>query len=267
MTLEELQGIYLDDLRRQRRTLSTVNLYRRWLEGFLQFCAARGVVETGGLSPDLLPAYHQSVLSRLHNRKGRRYSANSVHQMLYTLRGFLRWAHQQGHVAQDMGASVELPRLMPAGPLGPAEVELLYHHAGTEPLGLRDAALVAVFFEAELQLNEALQLDVEDVRLSERQLLVRQAGGSRVEGVSDRLSERLRAYLEQGREHLRPPVEEKAVFLNRAGLRLSAYAVLARLRNMGERAGLAQALHPKLLARSGSSHRGSPNRFPDVGLS
>ena len=88
-----------------------------------------------------------------------------------------------------------------------------------------------------------------------------------MEGDSDRLSERLTAYLERGREHLRPPIEEKAVFLYRAGLRLSAYAVQARLRNMGERAGLAQALHPRLLARSGSSHRGSQSRFPDVGLS
>ncbi len=260
MSLTELQEVYLDYLRNQRRSLSTVGLNRRWLGGFLEFCASQGVTEAVRLTPGLLPAYHEYLLGRLHNRKGRRYSPNSLYQMLYILRAFLRWTFIQGHVALDLSADVAMPRLNPTALLAPADLEALYLQAGADPLGLRDAALVAVFHEAQLELEQALRLDLEAIRLVERRLLVRQSGEVRIVSMGKGLTWKLAVYLEEGRAQLSPPADERAVFLNRSGQRLSAYAVQARLRAMGERAGLSQTVHPRLLARSGQAHsRGGPD--------
>ena len=77
----------------------------------------------------------------------------------------------------------------------------------------------------------------------------------RLQIMSERLVKKLGAYLERGRAQLQPPEEETAVFLGRTGMRLSTQAVKARLRALGERAGLSQIVHPRLLARSGQVHR------------
>ena len=78
MTLLKLQETYLEYLRKHRRSLATVGLNRRWLGGFVEFCASRGVESLGDLTAELLPAYHQYLEGRLHNRKGRRYAPTST---------------------------------------------------------------------------------------------------------------------------------------------------------------------------------------------
>jgi site-specific recombinase XerD len=162
VTLLQLQETYLDYLRKQRRSLTTVSLNRRWLGGFQQFCAVQGVELLADLTPELLPAYHQHLQGRLHNRKGRRYAPNSLYQMVYTLRNFLRWAFLQGYLKIDLGEGVALARPTPSVCLEPSDLELLYRQADSDAvLSLRDAALVALCYEAELTLEQVHCLDLE----------------------------------------------------------------------------------------------------------
>lgn len=258
MTIPELQEAYLDQLRGQRRSSSTLALNRRWLSGYFEFCAAQGVDQLAQLTPELLPAYYQNLLWRSDSSKGRRYAPNSLYQMLQMLRTFLRWAHTEGHLERDLVALVVLPRTFQTACLSLPELESLHRQLDpTTALGLRDSALMAVFYEAELSRDQAHRLDLADVRMPERQLVVHRSDGSqRLHALTDRLAEVLSPYLERGRPLLRPRAGEPAVFLTRSGLRLGSDAIGARIQALGQRAGLETTVHPRLLVRSGQAHRG-----------
>jgi len=243
VTLKELQDGYLAELQ-ESRSPSTLRLNRRWLEGYREFCAARGVQEPPGMTSQLLADYHQSLL------ESRRYSLNSLRQMLHMLRSFLRWAYARGHLTSDLGALV--------GPLRPShltyltESELAHLYAvakasANPALGLRDVALVAVFYEGKLSAEEAHRLDLADVALPERSLLG--------QFVRDSLAQALADYLERARPALHPQEGETAVFLSRTGRRLGVHALSVRLRALGVEAGLSSTLSPRRLALSGQAHR------------
>jgi len=256
MTVAQLQEAYLEDLVRQRRSHSTLASNRRWLNAYCEFAAAHRVGQLHELTPELLPALYQSLLCAPGNKR-RRYSANSLYQMVQMVRAFLHWAFTQGYLEQDLVADLVLPRSSPAACLTLAELAALQRQQSSETaLGLRDRALMEIFYEAELSKEQAHRLDLQDVRLSERQVRVADRSEKPVwRTVTARLATALSAYLERGRSLLGPAAGEKAVFLTRSGGRLGPDAIAARIKSLGQRAGLAQTLHPRLLVASGQAHR------------
>jgi len=110
VTLAELQQAYFDSLRKQRRSLATVGVNRRWVGGLLDFCARQGSEQLADLTPELLAAYQHHLQGLVHRCKGRRYAPNSLDQMVQTLRTFLRWAFNQGYLQRDLAQGVLLSR-------------------------------------------------------------------------------------------------------------------------------------------------------------
>lgn len=246
MTFPELLEAYVADLLEQGRSRSTVRLNRRWLEGYFEFCAGQGVQTVAGLAPEHLTGFHRELSGPdAQRRGGRRYSPHSLYQMLQMLRAFLRWAFARGYFERDLGADVSLPRTYPTGNLSALDLEHLYASAEDA----RDVALLAIFAEGELSQNQVHRLNLEDVDLTGRRLLVK----GKPQVLRPRLAEALTAYLE--RERGRSLEGERAVFTTGSGLRLSTDAIGARLRALGKLAGLSQSLSARLLVRSGRVHR------------
>ncbi|BBX10923.1 hypothetical protein MNVM_00040 [Mycobacterium novum] len=141
------------------------------------------------------------------------------------------------------------------------EVSALLAGAGGEsvsdgPLTLRNRALLEMLYSTGSRISEAVGLDLDDVDVSDRSVLLRGKGGKqRLVPVGRPAVAALDAYLVRGRPDLaRRGRGTAAVFLNARGGRLSRQSAWQVLQDAAERAGITAKVSPHTLRHSFATH-------------
>jgi integrase/recombinase XerC len=183
----------------------------------------------------------------------------SIARKVSTIRTFLRFLVQEGHLEHDPLSGVrgpKRPRRLPAY-LSPEQVTALIEAAsGAGPGELRDRALLELLYACGLRVSEVTGLDVGDVDLLEGIARVRGKGGKeRLVLMGRPAVQALRRYLRDGRPALLRQPHQQALFLNmRDGQRLSARSVQAIVRRYAQRAGIDRRVWPHLLRHTFATH-------------
>ncbi|MFQ6019433.1 MAG: tyrosine-type recombinase/integrase, partial [Dehalococcoidia bacterium] len=182
----------------------------------------------------------------------------SVARKVSTVHSFYRFLVRSGCLSADPLLGVRPPkreRRLP-GVLSRADIEALIAAAdGDSPQALRDRTLLELMYAAGVRLGEVVALDLGDLDMDERSLRVRGKGNKeRIVLFGGPAGEVLRAYLKKGRPSLACRRDERALFLNRAGRRLSARSVEVNVRKYALRAGLGQRVYPHLLRHTFATH-------------
>jgi len=183
----------------------------------------------------------------------------SIARKVSTIRTFLRFLVQEGHLEHDPLSGVrgpKRPRRLPAY-LSPEQVTALIEVAsGASPGELRDRALLELLYACGLRVSEVTGLDVGDVDLLEGIARVRGKGGKeRLVLMGRPAVQALRRYLRDGRPALLRQPYQQALFLNmRDGQRLSARSVQAIVRRYAQRAGIDRRVWPHLLRHTFATH-------------
>jgi site-specific recombinase XerD len=183
----------------------------------------------------------------------------SIARKVSTIRTFLRFLVQEGHLEHDHLSGVrgpKRPRRLPAY-LSPEQVTALIEAAsGASPGELRDRALLELLYACGLRVSEVTGLDVGDVDLLEGIARVRGKGGKeRLVLMGRPAVQALRRYLRDGRPALLRQPYQQALFLNmRDGQRLSARSVQAIVRRYAQRAGIDRRVWPHLLRHTFATH-------------
>ncbi|MEQ1872264.1 MAG: site-specific tyrosine recombinase XerD [Ilumatobacteraceae bacterium] len=237
------------------RSANTLAAYRRDLDGYSSWLdehsTALSSVQRGQLD--------QFVQSR---RAGGAASA-SVARQLAAVRMLHRFMVEEGLRPDDPSADVEGVRV-PAGiphPLTEPEVErLLSVVVGTDPVSLRDRALLELLYATGARISELCGLSLADFDRENK--LVRVFGKGAKERVVPfgRVAEAaIDTWLASGRVHLIPNRwarrgDEEAVFLNTRGARLSRQSAWAVVKKYGDQVGLGAKLSPHVLRHSCATH-------------
>jgi integrase/recombinase XerC len=187
------------------------------------------------------------------------YARRSVSRQLAAIKAFLRFLRGQGvaapHLDSVRGPRPErtLPRALRRGQVR----VLLAARRGADPRALRDRAMLELLYGSGLRVAELCALDVGDLAAGDRLVRVRGKGDRpRVVPVGDPCLRAVVAYLRRGRPQLlaRGRSEERALFLNRFGGRLSARAVRSVVGRAAAAAGLGVRLSPHGLRHSFATH-------------
>ncbi len=268
---EAALGDYLRQLEAvRRRSRHTIRNYRRDIEGFLAFLAARGVAFDGA-GREIAREY-LGVL-----RVEREVAPASIKRVASTIRAFYGWLDAEGRLPPGKpGDSIlrlrfpKAPRLLPHF-LSEEEARALVRAPEPEAAGagadgddddggpararaLRDAALLELLYGAGLRVSEAAALDCADLDLTNRLAHVLGKGDRpRVALFGEPARDALGAWLGEGRPALARGAEA-ALFLNRSGGRLSARSMQAIVRSAGTAAAIRQRVHPHLLRHSAATH-------------
>lgn len=240
---------FLRHLRDERR-LSPLTLfhYRRDLARCMQYCDGAGIDEWGRLSP----AEVRGWVSVLHRQ---RLSGKSIQRALSALRTFYRYLLREQAVARNPASGISAPkstRRLPAT-LSVDQVARLVALDASNPLAVRDRALLELLYSSGLRLAELVNLNVSELDLA--------GGVVRVTGKGRKVREvpvgaKARAALGEWLA-LRPQfvtADEPAVFVTRAGKRLGGRTVQARLQVLARRQGMEVPVHPHMLRHSFASH-------------
>jgi integrase/recombinase XerD len=139
------------------------------------------------------------------------------------VKGFLRWAYRTRLLETDPSAGLELPRrpyTLPLSVLSAREVEVVLRSAQPHTaVGLRDRAMLELFYSTGLRRAEVAHLGVGDVDTSRGVVLVRSGKGQRdrVTPIGRRAVRWVTRYLRRGRPRLLREQDPGVLFLTARG--------------------------------------------------
>ncbi|WP_436778111.1 site-specific tyrosine recombinase XerD [Yinghuangia sp. YIM S09857] len=250
---------YLDHLSVERGlAANTLAAYRRDLGRYLAVLADAGRGGVGEVSTADVTAYVGSL--RTGDAHGPALSDASAARAVVAVRGFHRFCLREGLVAHDVAREVAPPappmRLPKAVPLDRVEALLAAAGGGDPPYGPRDRALLEVLYGTGARISEALGLDIDDVDLTARTVVLAGKGGKqRVVPLGSYAAEAVGAYLAGPRSELIGTGRGgPALFLNARGGRLSRQSGWTVLRSAALRAGLTEEMSPHTLRHSFATH-------------
>jgi len=143
---------------------------------------------------------------------------------LYQAKVFFAWMARRGHIPLDPAAGLEMPRpehRLPGAILSIDEVEAVL--AGpdvTTPLGLRDRAVLEIFYSTAIRRAELIKLALSDIDYGRATLFVRQGKGKkdRLVPVGGRALDWTRRYVDEVRPQLVAKTGDRGVlFLSALG--------------------------------------------------
>src|ERR1017187_10851834 len=123
-------------------------------------------------------------------------------------------------------AELEMPRTehrLPKAVLSPAEIErVMLVPEVKKPLGLRDRAILEVFYSTGVRRMELCHLDLTDLDFDNRLLCVRQGKGKkdRYVPIGKRALAWVKAFLQEGRPRLGSQQDPHALFVGAQGRRM-----------------------------------------------
>ncbi len=250
---------YLDHLTVERgSSANTLSSYRRDLYRYLDYLAARGIdslAAVGSLQvSDFLAALREG------DAEHPPLSATSAARAVVAVRGLHKFAYGDGQVTADVARAVKppaAPRRLPKA-ISVEDVERLLDAADFDQtaLSVRDRALLEILYGTGARISEAIGLDIDDIDLAQRTVLLRGKGGKqRLVPLGTFAAKALSAYLVRVRPDLaRRGRGTPKVFLNARGGQLSRQSAWTVLRSCADKAGLSVDISPHTLRHSFATH-------------
>ncbi|KFN49829.1 tyrosine recombinase XerC [Arenimonas composti] len=252
-SLREPLEAFLAHLRVERRlSPHTLAAYGRDLGELAAWLQAEGIADWRRLDQERLRT-HVAGLHRGDPRGGRAgLSGKSLQRRLSAVRSFYRWCERGEAQPHDPAAGLRAPKAPRRLPqvLDVDEMKVLVEVPTDAPLGVRDRAMLELFYSSGLRLSELCALRWNALDLEGGLVTVTGKGGkSRLVPVGRHALAALRELrAETGAGN------EAPVFTGRRGAAIAPRTVQQRLRVLAQRQGLFKRVHPHLLRHSFASH-------------
>ena len=250
---------YLATLLARNYAESTVKLRRFALKVFLGWAAEREVTRASQVTRPMLEAY-QRWRWKCTRPDGRPLGWSTHHGQLGTVKDFFRWLTRQDVLLHNPASELELPRpeyRLPAEALTRAEIErLLAVPNVADPLGVRDRAMLELFYSSGMRRTELCRAGLTEVNLERRTLTVRRGKGKkdRVVPFGERAGHWLERYLREVRPRLSLDLHEPAFFLTGYGTAFNPDVVTRQVSAWMKSAGLAKKGSCHLLRHTCATH-------------
>jgi integrase/recombinase XerD len=239
--LDEVIDDYLLWLAAHGYAEGTLSNRRHHLRGLAAFLAEREVTEPALVTPTLLDSYQRHLFHH-KKRDGSPLSFRTQAQRLIPVKGLFAWLARSGTLAYDPAATLVLPKTehrLPEAVLSVDEVEsVLALPDTTTPLGLRDRAMLEVFYSCAIRRMELVRLRVADIDYERGTIFVRQGKGAqdRHVPIGARARSWVRRYCDESRPAFAPTPDVDTLFLTVSGGQF-ARDVLSRMVTAYVRAG------------------------------
>ena len=188
---------------------------------FLKWAEDRDLRRPEHITRSILESFQRHLWS-FRKPNGQRLGITTQRGYLYTLRGYFRWLTRQRYLDANPAGELEPPKdevRLPVEALSRTEIEAVLSAPDiTDPLGVRDRAILELFYSTGIRRAELTRLRVEDLTHDRRRLRVQGKGKKeRVVPVGRRAMEWIERYLDTVRPLLCIDIVEKALFLTGYG--------------------------------------------------
>jgi integrase/recombinase XerD len=247
-TLAAYLDEYLEWMKIRNRTDEAIEGRRVDLKVFFRWTEERSLIYPDQISRSILESY-QRWLFHYRKKNGKPLGVSTQYSYLGAVKYYFAWLCKQRVLEANPASEIELPRpdrRLPVEALSIPEMEsILAQPDISDPLGIRDRAIMEVFYSTGIRRAELVRLELSDLNRDKRLLHIRlgKCRKDRVVPVGMRAMRWLEKYLDDVRPLLTVNVTEPALFLTGYGEKFNAN-VLGRLvikyiekANIGRRGG------------------------------
>lgn len=164
-------------------SLHTIKNQRCFFGKFLKWCEARGIERPGEVTQELIERFQRNLYQHVDEKTGEGYSVNTQREVGMAVHSLFRWMKKRGHLRNNPAADIELPRSeqrLPKHALTIQEVEKILSLPDIEqPEGIRDRAILEVFYSTGIRREELSKIKVYDIDPRQQTIMVRQGKGKR----------------------------------------------------------------------------------------
>lgn len=250
--MEHLVDTFLLHLKVERGLAkNTLDSYRRDLNKFSVYLRRTGVTSFQGVQRLLI----MSFMEDLHSQ---RRAAATISRNLAAIRSFFNFLVAENLVKTNPAAELDTPKIPKRLPnvMTVSQVATLMDQPSLKtPPGLRDKAMLELLYATGIRVSELVDLNLRDVNLEMGFLRCLGKGSKeRIIPMGRTAVAAIDNYLQRGRPKLVGKKEEKAVFLNVHGGRLTRQGFWKLLKKYVRQAGFEGDITPHTLRHSFATH-------------
>ena len=255
--MEEQVQAFLDYLIVEKKSsANTIAAYRNDLTQFLSYLHRN---EQPSPPADWPAVQRQHLLGYILSLKERGYTSSTVARKVAAVKSFFQFIHQAGIIAEDPAASLDSPKVkkQPPKAISQAQVEQLLAEPAKDhsPKGLRDCALMELLYATGMRVTELVSLDLTDVNIAAGTVRCAANGErERVIPIGAQTVRVLQDYIEHGRPQLGASEEERALFVNHRGQRLTRQGLWLIVKSYVQAVGIDNEITPHTLRHSFAAH-------------
>ncbi len=247
--MEYLSGYERFLTEEKKASPNTLSSYLRDVRQYLGWLGEEGISPTQALHADV-EAYTRSMAAR-----GK--SAATVTRCQASLKSFYSWLMETGQVGENPArglpqAKVErkLPHILTS-----REVELFLEQPDpTDAKGCRDKAMLELLYATGIRVSELINLNLDNINLSAGFIRCASRGKERIIPLYQAAVRALQNYLDRVRPQMVEHPDEKALFVNMSGERMSRQGFWKIIKHYQEKAGIQKDITPHTLRHSFAAH-------------
>ena len=205
----------------------------------------------------LRDATGEMVQSYMNWMMGRGKSAASVTRFLASVKSFYQFLVSQGDMASNPAKGIAATKVERKYPeiLTSKEVELFLEQPKcVDEKGFRDHAMLELLYATGIRVSELISLDVDDLNLPAGLIVCRSKGRERSIPLYPAAVKALQDYVLHIRERIVTNDEEKALFVNMNGERMTRQGFWKIIKHYQEKADIKKDITPHMLRHSFAAH-------------
>ncbi len=240
-------------LKRQRKmSKNTLFAYESDVRDLMEFLKTKGV----GREED---ATKTEIVAYILHLKESGKSPATINRKMASTRAYFLWLTEQGYCKENPASQVKSPRIKrkEVEYLSIEQVNRLLEMPDEKHLlGKRDRAILELLYATGIRVNEMILANKEDVNLRIGFFTCSgDTGKARIIPLGGPAKKALEEYIFHGREALvKGNEEEKALFVNYFGHRMSRQGLWKILKEYGEKSGIDMKITPHILRNSFAVH-------------
>lgn len=243
---------FVEYLQKERRmSKNTLEAYKRDVQEFIAFEGARGMT-------DLLDTSSTEIIAFLHDLKISGKSAATVNRKLASIRAFFNFLINSGLIQSNPTVDIKSPKIerKELEYLTIEEVDKLLSVPDDSVRGVRDRAILEVLYATGIRVSELIEADLEDLNMRMGFITCEgEQSKARIVPLGRPARAALENYIYEARKHLiKDNTEEKALFVNYYGKRITRQGLWKVLKEYGEKAGIKKRLTPNIMRNSFAVH-------------
>lgn len=228
---------------------NTLQSYKRDLKQFRKYLESYGLHYNRVKEEDM-----ENYIKELQEQ-GKK--ASSISRCIASIRSFYQFVLKHKKIKNDPTAHLQSPKIEKRVPsvLTSKEVELLLKQPNNEDLkGMRDKAMLEFAYATGMRVTEIISLDVDDINLEEGYAICKGTNKQRIIPLGSLCLKALKAYLEEARDILIKSDEERALFVNINGGRLTRQGFWKIIKYYKDQAHITKDITPHVLRHSFATH-------------
>ncbi len=237
---------------------STVYASVNYVRDFFVWLDKTPIKELNQINNQVIKTYHDYLQTRRNKTKSGSLSNNYIISNINALKRFSKYLQVTGKAAIEIDIPLQAITTETKTVLTREEVKALYKACENNILGIRDRAMLSVYYGCGLRRSEGINLNVSDILLREKRIYVRKGKNYRERYVpmTEVVKEDLENYIYVAREKILSfkNIKPEALFLSMRVRRMHGNSLILRLQHLVNKARIEKEIGLHTLRHSIATH-------------